>query len=191
MTDKSAFESGEFRCENCGMGFDPYRRQQRFCSRRCRSQSVQRAPKYKLYNQNRISWLQSVWYGNGDLFGTIDGKNKGHAFELLASESILPRLGFEHTVHLAEIAQNAPFDFIARLDGKKAFVDITTKWQKRVEWKARFAATLEIPLFILHVSPRDPAFFDLVSVAAEARSVRVSISVIRAIAKKYGESDGR
>lgn len=58
-------------------------------------------------------------------------------------------------------------------------VDVTTKWQKRVDAKARMATALGFALFVLMVSPRDQRFFYFVAVRPDARSVRVPFELLR------------
>lgn len=71
------------------------------------------------YQRTRVHWAQEVWYGlQRDLFASSHGMRRGQVAELRAAEK-------------------SPFDFVAEKDGHRLVVDVTTKWQKRVDAKAR------------------------------------------------------
>jgi hypothetical protein len=132
------------------------------------------------YQRSRVRWTQDVWYGRQrDLLDAIDARARGRDMEDIAARSVLPKLGFSNVVHLADILFNSPFDFVADRGSQRVSIDITTKWQKRVDAKAPLSHALGLPLFVVMISPRAPQFFHCVEVRLEAKSVRVPFDLLR------------
>lgn len=102
-----------------------------------------------------------AWTGNRDLFAKIETKTKGRRFELLAQNTILPRLGFKNLIHLSDIYHNSPFDFAGDRAGQQVVIDITCNWQKQISYKNALAMALRLPLYILMISREIRGFFTL------------------------------
>lgn len=141
-----------------------------------------------LYQRSRVKWTQSVWYGGQrDLFAEKAAHRRGRQFEELAVKSIFERVALENPTDLARLGRGAPFDFIAFLNERRVAVDVSTKWQKRVESKGPIAQALGLPLYFLLISPRAPRFFYFTPVSYTAKSVRVPFSLLRSMAQELGD----
>lgn len=81
--------------------------------------------------------------------------------EALARDRILPGLGFAEVVDMSGLSNQFFVDFIATYRGFRVLVDVTVKLKAYVPEKAALARALWMDLFVLHVSPRDPALFFL------------------------------
>lgn len=84
-------------------------------------------------------------------------------------------------MHLANLCQQAPFDFIATLCGERIAIDVTVKWQKAIGTKRKLAAALGLPLYFLMICPRKPRFYWFGLVEAGKKSMRVPASLVREI----------
>ena len=115
-------------------------------------------------------------------------RQRGRKFEVLAARMLFPKLGLTDVVDLNDIVVTAPFDFVASFGGDRIAIDVSIKWQKRVDKKAPLAAAFGLPFFLLLVCPHSPEFFFFTKVAVTAKSVRVPFSVLPSIADKTGEA---
>lgn len=142
----------------------------------------------KLYHRSRVHWSQIVWYGRQrDLLDQKRARERGRRFELVAATQIFPALEITSVTDLCEIVSSAPFDFIGNYRGERIVIDVTVKWQKRVDAKGPLAQALGFSLFILLVSPRDPTFYHFIKAKPEAKSIRVPFSMLQDMAAHLGE----
>jgi hypothetical protein len=140
------------------------------------------------YQRGRVHWLQAVWYGQQkDLFALKDPRPRAIHAERAASETILPSLGFTGLIDLTAIIFNAPFDFVAFKNNERVAVEVSSKWQKRVETKAQLAAALGLDLYLVLVSPRDQRFFHCTKLSPTAKTSRVPFSLLRCMADFFGD----
>ncbi len=141
-----------------------------------------------LYNYRRAKWIQAVWYGRqADLLSTQEGRALGDRIEAIALRRVLPAVGVAVRAQLSVIAPHAPFDFLGVLRGTRIAIDVTAKWQKRVDKKAPMAEAFGLPLYLLHISPRDPGYYFFVEVSPSAKSVRVPMEILSIMASEHGE----
>lgn len=142
------------------------------------------------YQSKRVRWSQKVWYGKQlDMFALKEPRPRSREAELAASETILPSLGFTEIVDLTAILFNSPFDFMATRCGTRCAVEISTKWQKRIETKVALAFAFNFPLQVLLISPRDQRFFHLVEARRGSKTVRVPFELLRKMADFFGEEN--
>lgn len=141
-----------------------------------------------LYQRSRVRWSQLIWYGQQrDLFSETHARRRGREFEILALNEIFAKLAVDNVVDLTGIVSNAPFDFMADLGGNRIAIDVSTKWQKRVDAKAPLAEAFGFPFYVLLISPRDTSFFYFSPVRPTARSIRVPFALLQSMAHKFGE----
>lgn len=141
------------------------------------------------YQRSRVRWSQDVWSGRQrDLFAEREGRKRGREFEQLAAARLFPKLGLTEVVDLNGIVTSAPFDFLATFGDGRIAIDVSVKWQKRVDHKEPLATAFGFPFFLLLVCPHSPEFFFFSKVARNAKSVRVPFAILRSIADKTGEA---
>lgn len=140
------------------------------------------------YQHSRVRWSQDVWYGKQrDLFAERRARQRGREHELIAVTEIFPKIGLTDCIDLTALVSNAPFDFLALFGGERIAIDVSVKWQKRVDHKAPLARAMGFPFHLLLVSPRDTSFFFFTKVLSDAKSVRVPFSILRLMAAHFGE----
>jgi hypothetical protein len=175
------------KCDFCGK---PMRKNRHRCQL-CRSKQRQEAsifPEEDIRNDYRRG-KRLLWGGSGKSYGEIGewAHRFGRRFERVAIKVILPIEGFTEIDDVSRFhGRNFPVDVVATKDGKRVLVDVTTKWHASVPKKAGFADILRLPLFILHVSPRDPKVYFIHELPAGKRSSHVPMRVFHDIRQDLG-----
>ncbi len=73
----------------------------------------------------------------------------------------MPKEGFTKIVNFSACSNQFFVDFAATRGEQRILLDVTTKFKAHVPFKVRLARSLEMPLYILHVSPKDPTVYFL------------------------------
>ena len=109
------------------------------------------------------NYCRLIWGGSGKGANEAGAWAKvfGRQFEKIAEEGILPQEGFLQIDNYAEHSNQFMIDIIATKNGERVLVDVTAKWTAYVPEKTRLAASLRMPLYILHVSPASPSVYHL------------------------------
>ena len=129
-----------------------------------------------------------IWYG-GKRAVTPRGDRSlriGLAAELYAERFILPKEGFSEIVNLSRQFTYCLFDYVARKDGQRVVVDITTRVAAVIRKKIEFARVLGLPLFIVHVCPSDGKTYYVAKIEGSNVSSHVPPDVLDAIAYRHG-----
>lgn len=140
----------------------------RFCTKTCYYAWQSERSRFSGYEDARRTqyheFKRKLWGGSGHGHNQIAGKwagKFGRRFERIAEQRIFPREGFTEIVNLTACSNQFFVDFVVTRKMQRVLVDVTTKFKAYVPSKVRLARALRMPLYILHVSPKDPAVYFL------------------------------
>jgi len=149
-----------------------------FCNRIC--YATWRAKRHRKFKRDRHHFFRQIW-GTTPLRRAHpkNARAVGRRAEIQARNLILPALGFTEIDDLSAMSNQFFIDFVATFRGKRVLVDATIKMTAHVPEKTALAKALQMPLFILHVSPKNPALYFLQRAAWDRRTMKVPSAFIR------------
>ncbi len=151
-----------------------------FCDAQCYAQW--RAKRHLLFKANWLRLQREVWgtteHGPGRVRGA---RQTGRAAEILARDMYLPAEGFTEIDDFKALSNQFFVDFIATYGGRRVLVDATIKLKAYLPHKARLAASLRMPLYIIHVAPARIGLYYLHQIAPGRIVCRVPAAFIRSL----------
>src|SRR3990172_4164110 len=163
-----------------------------FCSRRCYQEwrSSLRPVKFAADERRRDyhRFKRLLWGGSGKGANEVGAWARTFAkrFEKEALNRILPLEGFTKIDNWCNHSNVFFIDFVATKNKERVLVDVTSKWAAHVPEKVKFARSLGLRLFILHISPRNPRSYWLRELRDLERVSKVPMSFFHALHKKLG-----
>jgi len=137
---------------------------------------------WKQYRRNYNEKVKELWgrtdVGYQNIKEAVKWGRKGEQYAL----SVMPSLGFSNISDYANRNNQFFIDFIATYNGKRVLVDATIKHSAYIPEKIKLARDLDIPLYILFVSPNfDKHYLRLVEDKHHS-VIKIPMSAMRALA---------
>ena len=147
-------------CKLCGKEFLAPDKGYRYCSKERRTKiNTSRHRRYVSKNREHLreylrNWKHADWGESNDEIAK--------QAEKLASEKILPKLGFYDIFDVKAVRRFVPFDFVATLKGERGLIDVTTGLSKGGAYHrtaVSLAKALRMRLLTLFVKPDLRAYY--------------------------------
>jgi hypothetical protein len=183
----------QFICDCCEKSYEAKQSEKTFahsfCSRECYHQWRSNKSIYNKGEKEKgyTKYFRLIWGGAG--IGRQDpftARKVGKIYEEIAVNMILPKEGFTDIINLSACSNQFYIDFIATKDGVKVLIDATIKYKAHIPQKVFLAKSLGMPLYILHISPRDTEIYYLVKIPYTQTTSKVPNHIFHEIKERCG-----